>query len=55
MQGNGAAAGLPLAGAVGHVEHLRDLSLRIGDHRPGERGHFFGLEVQPFQGAAIVW
>ena len=33
VQGDGAAAGLPLTRAVGHVEHLRDLPLRIGDHR----------------------
>ena len=36
---------LPFTGAVGHVDHLRDLPGRIGDHRPGQRGHFFGAEA----------
>ena len=46
MQGYGAAAGLPFTGAVGHVHHLRDLSLRIGDHRPRQRRHLFGAEAR---------
>jgi hypothetical protein len=45
MQRHGAAAGLPLTGAVGHVHHVRDLPLRIGDHGPRQRGHFFGPEA----------
>ena len=31
---SGAAARLPFTGAVGHVHHVRDLPLRVGDHRP---------------------
>ena len=44
-QGHGAAARRPLTGAVRHVEHLRDLSGRIGDHGPGQRGHCFGAQA----------
>jgi hypothetical protein len=45
MQGNGAAAGFAFTGAVGHVQDLCHLPLRIRDHRPGQRGHFFGAEA----------
>ena len=45
MQGHGAAARLPLTGAVRYMEHLRHLPLRIGDYRPSQRGHFFGAQA----------
>jgi hypothetical protein len=45
MQGNGATARLPLTGAVRDVEHLCHLPVRIGDHRPGQRGHCFGAQA----------
>jgi hypothetical protein len=45
VQGHGTAARLAFTGAVGHVQHVRDLPLRIGHHRPGQRGHCFGAEA----------
>jgi hypothetical protein len=45
VQGHGPTARLPLTGAVGHVQPLRDLPLRIRDHGPRQGGHFFGAEA----------
>ena len=45
VQGKGTAARLPFTGAIGHVQHLRDLPLRIRDHRLGQPGHCFGPET----------
>jgi hypothetical protein len=45
VQGNGAATRFPFTGPVRDVEHLGDLPLRIGDHRPGQRRHFFGAQA----------
>ena len=45
MQGNGPAARFAFTGTVRDVEHLRHLPLRIGHHRPAQRGHLFRPET----------
>ena len=45
MHRNGPAAGLPLTGAIRHVDRLADLPGRIGHHGPGQGGDFFGAQA----------
>src|SRR5439155_13733536 len=52
VQGNGVAPGLAFSGAVGYVEHLRDLPGRIGHHGPGQRGRFLKAEALSYES---VW
>jgi len=49
MPGNGTASSLAFTGAVRDVQHLRDLPLRIGPHRPSQRGPCFGAEPRLYR------